>query len=197
MNLIEADHLNFSYGEAPLLEDLSFVIRPGLTFVRGGEGRGKSTLLRLLSGALNPTSGVLRRLARTTYLENPSNPLHDSTTASAWLESSRLRFPDWNATAMPTLLADFGLSEHIDKPMYMLSTGSRRKVGLAGAAASQAQLTLLETPFAALDSASRRLLTQILAESASSNQQTWVLADYELPPSLAGIRLSGFIDLGD
>lgn len=197
MNLIEAEQLNVSWAGGMLLNGLSFSVRPGLTFVRGGEGRGKSTLLRLMAGGMEPGSGVIRRLARTTFHESPADPAHDPILARAWLEALRPGLPDWDAGMVPELVEALGLSEHINKPMFMLSTGSRRKVGLVAAAASRAQLTLIDTPFAALDAGSSRFLIQLLAEAAEGDRRAWVMADYELPPGLAGTRLSGLIDLGD
>lgn len=197
MTLIEAQQLNLSRGGVPLWRDLSFCVRPGLSFVRGGEGRGKSSLLRVMAGTTEPDSGTIRRLARTTFHENPADPSHDAVVASAWLAARHPVFADWDAAAADGLIAAFGLADHIHKPMYMLSAGSRRKVGLVAAAASGAELTLIDTPFAALDTPSCRVLTQLLSEAAAGDPRGWVMADYELPAGLAGTRLAGLIDLGD
>jgi ABC-type transport system involved in cytochrome c biogenesis ATPase subunit len=197
MHVIEAEQLSYGHGTAPLLKDLSFSIGPGLTLVRGGEGRGKSTLLRLLAGTAVASTGRLCRVARTTFLENPADPAHDALAASAWLESLRAHLPAWDAPAAHSAAQEFDLKEHIDKPMFMLSTGSRRKVGLVGAVASGAELTLIDTPFAALDAASCRCLIQLLTQAAASTRRAWVVADYELPVGLAGVPLAGLIDLGD
>lgn len=197
MSLLHAEQLTLSLSGTPLFDGLSFQLRPGLTLVRGGELCGKSTLLRLIAGTQAADSGELRRLAGSCFHEQPADPAHDAVLARAWLASRRNAFADWDAALAGTLVDAFGLGEHLDKPMYMLSTGSRRKVGLLAAAASGAGLTLLDTPFAALDSASCRVLAELLAEAAAGERRAWVLADYELPPLLAGIRLAGLIDLGD
>ena len=197
MNLIEAQQLMLSRGGALLWRDLSFCVGPGLSFVRGGEGRGKSSLLHVMAGTMEPDSGSVRRLARTTFHENPADPAHDAVVASAWLAARQANLPDWDAEVATGLIEAFGLAEHIHKPIYMLSTGSRRKVGLVAAAASGAELTLIDTPFAALDKPSCRVLTQLLCDAAEGDRRAWVMADYELPASLAGARLAGLIDLGD
>lgn len=79
----------------------------------------------------------------------------------------------------------------------MLSAGSRRKAGLLAAAASGAELTLLDTPFAALDAASGRVLVQVLADARQSQTRAWVVADAQRPPELPGGSPMTFIDLGD
>ena len=195
--LLEAEGLCFSVAGRVLLDRLSFTIGPGLHFVRGGEGRGKSSLLKLIAGTLAAQAGTLRRNAPTVCFEDPRDPADDNLVASVWLASRRQRFPDWNADQATEAIDDFGLAEHIDKPLYMLSTGSRRKVGLVAALAGGAALTLLDAPFAALDAVACRLLMARLAQAAGDPARAWVLADYELPAGLAGAPLAGRIDLGD
>jgi energy-coupling factor transporter ATP-binding protein EcfA2 len=82
----------------------------------------------------------------------------------------------------------------LDKNIFMLSTGSKRKLYLAAAFASGAALTLLDTPFAALDKVSIRFALTLLAEAAQDNTRLWVLADYAQPD---GMTLPTLIDLGD
>jgi len=58
---IEFDRVCFSYGGKQILDDVSFVVRPGQTVgLVGGSGCGKSTCLRLLLRLYKPTSGVIR-----------------------------------------------------------------------------------------------------------------------------------------
>jgi len=163
-------------------------IAPGLTLLRGGEGRGKTRLLRQLAGD-RPAD---------CFFEHTADAEHDPVEAQAWLDQRRQRFSsNWQPAVAAALIEGFGLAEHIAKPLFMLSAGSRRKVGLVAAAASGAALTLLDTPYAALDARSSRLLSELLSEAAEGAERAWVLADYELPAALAGVRLAGLIDLGD
>ncbi len=195
--MIEARTLGWSHPDVPsrpVLADLGFTLRPGLTLVRGGEGRGKTTLLRLLAGELTPGSGTLVRPAGRAFLPQPSDPACDAQVARDWL-AAQLDGVDV-ARAVP-LVEAFGLAPHIDKPMFMLSTGSRRKVGLVAAALAGARLTLLDQPYAALDARSCRLVTELLAEAAASSERCWVVADHERPSWLDGIELAGVVDLGD
>ena len=193
----EAAGLAYSYPDADLLGGLSLALKPGLTLVRGGGGRGKRTLLRLIAGELRPRTGVVLRRADTLCFESPADQASDDIIAQHWLAARQRRFTSWHEDQAAELIQGFGLTEHMAKPMYMLSTGSRRKVGLVAAAASEAQLTLIDRPFAALDATSCRLLAQLLIKAAASPNRAWVIADYELPAWLVGVPLSGVIDLGD
>jgi ABC-type transport system involved in cytochrome c biogenesis ATPase subunit len=193
----EAAGLAYSYPDVNLLGGLSLSIKPGLTLVRGGEGRGKRVLLRLIAGELQPQAGVVLQRAGTLCFESPADPASDNLLARDWLAARQSRFSNWQAAQAAELIQGFGLTEHMAKPLYMLSTGSRRKVGLVAAAASAAQLTLIDRPFAALDATSCRLLAQLLVEASASQNRAWVIADYELPTWLTGVSLSGVIDLGD
>jgi ABC-type multidrug transport system ATPase subunit len=195
--LLQAEGLCFTYPGNPLIEGLSFPIRPGLTLVRGGDGRGKTTLLGLLAGTLKPGAGVIHRHAVEVFFEQPSDPAHDAAVARDWLAALMPRFARWDDELACELIQSYGLQMHIHKPLYMLSTGSRRKLGLVAAAAAGAALTLLDTPYAALDAPSSRVLTRTLIEAAADQRRAWVLADGELPAGLASVTLARLIDLGD
>ncbi|QPF76237.1 ABC transporter [Roseateles sp. DAIF2] len=170
---------------------LSFALRPGLSLVRGGEQRGKSSLLRLIAAA-----AAARGLG--CFLADPLDPAQDPTPARAWLAALReQQAAGWRADIAAALGTAFALDEHLDKALFMLSAGSRRKLGLVAAAASGAAITLLDQPFAALDGRSARLLGELLAEAAEGRERAWVLADYELPAALAGVPLAATIELGD
>ena len=82
---------------------------------------------------------------------------------------------------MPDLVEGFALGPHVHKPLYMLSTGSRRKVWLTAALAAGTALTLLDEPFAALDMPSVRFLREALNDASRHASRAWVLADHEAP----------------
>lgn len=192
--LIEAQDLRFAYeGGPPLWRGLSFAIRPGLTLVQGDESSGKSTLLRLLAGTLQPTGGRLLRQPHTLHADDPTDPADDEVPVQAWLATRRARHPAWDDAAAQALLDGFALGDHLGKRMAMLSTGSRRKVNLVAAAAGGATLTLLDTPFAALDAPSSRRLAQVLAEGAARRERAWVIADYALPAPLSAALAAGAV----
>ncbi|MDP4300198.1 ABC transporter ATP-binding protein [Leptothrix discophora] len=198
--MIEARGLGWAHPDTPdrpVLAGLTFTIGPGLTLVRGGEGRGKTTLLRLLAGDLAPGAGALVRRPGRALRPSPADPACDPQRARDWLLDQDLPALQADPAAADPLLAALGLVEHIDKPMFMLSTGSRRKVGLLAAALAGAPLTLLDQPFAALDARSCRVVAELLADAAASSTRAWVIADHGRSHWLDDIALAGVIDLGD
>jgi ABC-type transport system involved in cytochrome c biogenesis ATPase subunit len=197
--------LRCSAGPHTLWGPMDVQLQTGVTLVTGGEGRGKSSLLRMLAGDL-AVAGSSLQLAGTglqsqpaqyrqkAFWMDPRTSAWDQTSAEQFLQQSRRQWPQWNAEQCAELVAALGLEEHLPKPMYMLSTGSKRKVWITAACASGAELTCLDEPFAALDRGSIRTITGLLQDAAAHSPRAWVLADYEAP---AGVSLAATMDLGN
>ncbi|MFZ9374197.1 MAG: ABC transporter ATP-binding protein [Burkholderiaceae bacterium] len=193
----EAHDLGHAEGGQVVLRGLTFRIGPGLTLVRGGEQRGKTTLLRLLAGELQPSQGTLQRHAAQVFRADRAEPEHaERTIAQAWAQHGR-RWPQWDDALAHDLADAFGLTEHLHKHPHMLSTGSRRKAACVVAFASGADVALLDVPHASLDASSSRVLTELLAEAAQHPRRAWVVTDYEPLPGIADSAYAGVIDLGD
>lgn len=197
--------LSFAYPDRTLFTDWSADIQPGVTLVRGGDGCGKSSLLRLLAGQLPPDAGELQihgvslREAPDAYrarvfFTEPRTEAFEALTPVQYFEAQRLRYPNFDTHGLNRLANGLALDEQMGKQLYMLSTGSKRKVFLAAAFASGAALTLLDMPFAALDKASIGFVLGLLEDASAHSERAWVIADYAAP---AGLQLAGLIDLGD
>jgi len=195
--LLQAEDLAFEHPGRPLFGGLSFALTPGLTLVRGGDGRGKSTLLQLMAGVLAPSAGRLHRAASTIFLADPRDPRDDPLTGRRWVDAQARRCPAWEPSVHAALLDGFELGEHVSKELFRLSTGTRRKLWLSVAFASGAAVTLLDAPFAALDGPARDLLCELLEDAADHPGRAWVVADYALPSRLSALPLAATIDLGD
>lgn len=197
--LISAKGLALSYPGMDVFKDLSFELQPGLTLIRGGDGRGKTGLLQILAGARGPASGTLHRPTLTVHWLDPQDDRDELVVAAQWLHQRRASFADWDEAAAQRCVDEFGLADHLHKGLFMLSTGTRRKLGLVAAFACGAQLVLLDTPFAALDAKSCEVLATRLVEmarDAARAQRFWVIADYERPERVTAEALAGVVDLG-
>ena len=116
----------------------------------------------------------------------------DQDTPEACWSALRTRYPRFNDGLLQELVVRLKLAEHTAKRLFMLSAGTRRKVGLAGALACGATVTLLDQPFAALDLASIREIQGFLQDMSDHPTRAWVVADYQVPE---GVDLASHIAL--
>ena len=149
----------------------------GLVAVTGDEGAGKTRLLR----RLGEHPGAL-------WLDL-SLPGEDEHTPEQVWAALQQRCPQWNATLHEELVEALGLAPHLGKRLFMLSTGSRRKVALVALLVSGAAVTCLDQPFAALDAASARVVREFLSDMAEHASRSWVVADYTADARLAWRRV--------
>lgn len=206
-SILQADGLSFGFSDAlnkPLFAQLSFEVPPGVTLLCGDEGSGKTTLLQLLAGALLPTAGQLQiqgvRLTdnRLSYQQqvawlNPRDSGLNEQTGETIFCAVAQRQSGFSLDLLQAHIAGLSLAPHLHKALYMLSTGTRRKVLLAAALAAQAPVTLLDQPFMALDRPSIDYLLALLADAARQPSRAWMVADYEAP---VGVALARVIQLG-
>lgn len=201
--VLQVKGLQFAWGDRVLFNGLGFDLPPGVSLVRGDDGSGKSTLLSLLAGAQTASAGTLAihgiRLDQQhdayrhqVFWIDPQTEAHDALAAGGYLDSLSRHYPRFSADTMAELVDGFALGPHLAKPMYMLSTGSRRKVWLTAAFAAGTPLTLIDQPFAALDGPSLRFLRELLQEAAGHPDRAWLLADHEAPD---GVALASVIEL--
>jgi len=195
--VLQARGLGFGFPKQPaLFTDWSVEIPTGVTWVGGDESTGKTTLLRLLAGELPVQSGtvqvngmVLADQAKAyrsqVFWVDPRTQAFDALTPQAYWDGLRRQYPAFSDGLLADLIAGFALELHLEKSLYMLSTGTKRKVFLAAAFASGAALTLLDEPFAALDKASIHLVLEWLQEAALHSTRAWVVADYVAPHGVA------------
>lgn len=202
--VLQVEGLCFSYPQRALLTHLPVRIPPGVTLVRGDESSGKSTLLRLLAGELPAQAGELRlndvslrdqpnAYRQQVFWADPRSEALDQTSPLDYFKSLHRRYPRFDDQLVGELSEGLALAQHLDKPLYMLSTGSKRKVWLAAAFASGAAVTLLDEPFAALDKASIGFVLALLDDAADHPARAWVIADYEAP---GDVPLAAIIELG-
>lgn len=142
----------------------------GLIAITGGERTGKTTYLK----QTHPDARWL----------DLALPAEDEQTAEQVWATIQATSPQWNAALHSDLVDALKLTAHLGKQLFMLSAGSRRKVGLAGLLACGATVTCLDQPYAALDMASIQVVRGFLHDMAEHTSRTWMVADYEADPQL-------------
>lgn len=161
MALITLHDITVSFGNAPVLSNISLSIEPGArACITGRNGEGKSTLLKVLAGNIEPDAGEIIRDAsvRVAYLPQDVPADRPGTVGdilcNAILDHERLHIANAIATR---------LSLPMDAEFNALSGGLRRRVLLGCALATEPHLLLLDEPTNHLDITSIKWLEQFLA----------------------------------
>ncbi len=175
------------------LHQLTFSWGAGVHAVCGDEGTGKTTLLRLLAGDVQPTQGTVLAPEGGVFWTDLQVAEYDAVTVQACWDALRVRYPHWNEALLHDLADELDMTRHLEKRLNMLSAGSRRKVMVLAALASGATVTLLDQPFVALDQASIGVIHDFLSEAADHPTRAWIVADYEAPH---GLPLASVLNLG-
>ncbi|MFH1865638.1 MAG: metal ABC transporter ATP-binding protein [Candidatus Eisenbacteria bacterium] len=200
---IEIRDVSFSYDGAFVLRGANLTVNRGdFVTVVGPNGGGKSTLLRLVLGLLQPDSGDIKVFGRRPEESRPRMgyvPQHSDTDPSfpatvldvvlmGRLGSTR-RFGMYtreDAAAAANALADVELSELHHRPFSRLSGGQRQRTLIARALVAEPDVLLLDEPTASLDVAMEKELYEIL--SHLRERLTVLLVSHDLA------FVSGFTD---
>ncbi len=186
---LTAESLACRRGNRVLFTELSLNLAPGdLLVLRGANGAGKTSLLRLLAGLSRPAAGrvlwngaAITRDPETYYRQlhylGHLDGLKPAFTARENLNfSTRLR----GTTAALSALDRFTLTSLADIPVRLLSAGQRRRAALARLLASPAPLWLLDEPGTALDHDGTELLRHALTDHCR-NGGIAVIASHDSP----------------
>jgi iron complex transport system ATP-binding protein len=209
--MLRADAVSFGYGGSKgppegghypsfLLADVSVAIAPGsLTGLLGPNGCGKTTLLRLLCGVLQPHGGTItlddrpltsltrRELARhVAVVPQETHPAFDYTAMEMvlmgrhpHLGAFQLEGPADFAIARESLVVT-GTAHLADRNYMTLSGGEKQRVVIASALAQATELLLLDEPTASLDLGYQLEVASLLGRLNRERGVTMVLATHDL-----------------
>ena len=153
MNLINVEGLTKAYGPVPLLHEVSLGISAGdRVGIVGRNGGGKSTLVSLLAGRVEPDAGRVTRArdVRIGYLTQ-RDVFPDGATVRSVVFGDRAEH-DWAGDARARdILAGLLAGVPLDAAVDGMSGGERRRVALAALLVPQTDLLLLDEPTNHLD----------------------------------------------
>jgi ABC-2 type transport system ATP-binding protein len=164
--MLEVRHLTKRYRRIPVVDDVSFSIRPGeILGYLGPNGAGKSTTVKILTGLIEPTNGQILLnghdvrsdwtgfLRRVGYV--PEEPhLYQQLTGGEYLQLvGRLRGLRRQVleSRIESMLRLFSLWEDRHSPLSSYSKGMRQKILLSAALLDDPDLLILDEPFSGLD----------------------------------------------
>lgn len=167
------------------LDHVSFTARPGeMTAVVGQSGSGKSSLLSVAAGLLEPTSGQVRADGPVGLIFQQANLLGSLTVREQLLITEHIRGLRGRALReragrADELLARVGLDGFGHRRMAQLSGGQRQRVNIARALMGAPAVLLADEPTSALDSVLAREIVNLLADITHETGTATVMVTHD------------------
>ena len=172
--VFEAQHVTQTFGAAPIISNFSTrILRKDRIGIIGPNGCGKTTLIKLLVGELEPTAGTIRRGTNLlpAYFDqqreqlDPSASIADNVTGG----SGDTVIIDGQSRHVSGYLRDFLFPpERLNAPVSMLSGGERNRLLLARLFAKPSNLLIMDEPTNDLDAETLELLEELVADYAGT-----------------------------
>src|SRR5882762_6113726 len=203
-NLVEVDQVWFGYDERRILKDINLVVPKGkVVAIMGLSGCGKTTLLRLIGGALFPNEGEIRVAGRVINALDDENLFALRRKIGMLFQFGAL-FTDMSSfdnvafqmrehTKLPeSLIRDLvlmklqavGLRSAADLMPSELSGGMARRVALARSIALDPMLMLYDEPFTGLDPISLGVIGQLIRRLNDSLGATSIVVTHDVAEAL-------------
>lgn len=161
--VLRAKGLCMGFGERSLFSNVNFLIKKDeRVFFVGPNGCGKSTLIRLILGKLQPTGGFVEAgyNVQVGYYDQENQNLNEDNTV---LEELWSTYPNMNEVDIRSTLAAFRfLYEDTEKTVRVLSGGERARLTLAKLMLSKINVLVLDEPTNHLDINSREALEEAI-----------------------------------
>ncbi len=178
---IEIHNLTVAYQKRPVLWDIDFTVPEGhLIGILGPNGSGKTTLLRTIMGLIRPSSGYVRLFdqsleqvrSRISYVPQRESVDWDfPISVQEVVEMGRYRkgkllrrLSSTDKELARKALDKVGMSDFAKRQISQLSGGQQQRIFVARALAQQADLYLMDEPFAGVDAASEEAILTLLQE---------------------------------
>ena len=196
--MLEVINLSKKLGEKPAVDNVSFSVNEGETFViLGTSGSGKTTILKMINRLIEPDSGVVKIARKDIKNEN----LEILRRNIGYVIQNIGLFPHFtveqNISIVPELLGwnkseiskrvhalmelvDLLPREFLKRYPHELSGGQKQRVGIARALAADPPIVLLDEPFGALDPVTRRQLRKEFITLESLIKKTMILVTHDV-----------------
>ncbi len=200
---LTGDSLHVFRGERHVLRGLSFAVTTGEYLeVTGGNGAGKTSLLRTIVGLVHAESGKVEWNGRSIHAEASAFHAqlsylgHESPLKGDLTPTENLRFAvgirrSIGSREIAEALAEVAASGFADRPVRTLSAGQRRRVALAGVLLAAAPLWVLDEPATHLDAAGQALVGRLVERQLAAGGIVVAAVHAPLPVAEAGTRRLG------
>lgn len=200
--IIRFDHVSKTYGSHTIVKDFSLTIEKGefLTVI-GSSGSGKTTVLKMINGLLEPSLGTIyvegkdiSTVNQTMLRRNIGYVIqgiglfpHMSVRKNIAYVPELLNHHDKAKTsrAVERLIKVVGLEEEmLNRYPSELSGGQRQRVGIARSLAANPDILLMDEPFGAVDEITRKLLQNEIARIHAELGVTIVFITHDIKEAL-------------
>ncbi|MEK6735311.1 MAG: cytochrome c biogenesis heme-transporting ATPase CcmA [Pseudomonadota bacterium] len=204
--MLQGSNLACVRGDRELFKGINFSLEAGgLLQVKGPNGSGKTSMLRMLCGLSNPASGeiswcgqAIRSLGSDyynsiTYIGHLSGTKDDLTVIENLRISSALSGFEISIPQAREALQYMGLGGREILPAKVLSQGQRRRVALARLLVCKTALWILDEPLAALDAMAVKLIQGLLEQHLQENGMIVMTTHQEIDiaaPSITQLQLA-------
>lgn len=186
---IHTSDLTRSFGSKDVLTGVDLDLGPGIHGLLGRNGVGKSTLLRILSGQLKPSSGTVevfgvRPFDNDFVMDNTCLTGVDTAYPGSWsgadvIKGARLRYRTWDQQRADSLIADFAMDQALETRYGKLSRGQRAMVAIVIGLAAGSDLLLLDEPYVGLDTHNTDVFYRHLLAQADTGR-TIIMATHHI-----------------
>ncbi len=203
--LLDVADLRKEFGEHVAVDDVSFQIaRGGSLAIVGESGSGKTTIAKMITGLLAPTSGTIRacgadrsKPAKGTaerrrrggevqiVFQDPYSSLDPRQSGAAAINQVLALHKGGTATERAARVAELGSLVGLDERQLhalprALSGGQRQRVAIARALAAEPQLLILDESVAALDVSIQAQVLNLLADVRAETGVSYLLISHDL-----------------
>lgn len=193
--VVQAEGLTVAYDARPVLRSVSFAVEAGeMVGIIGPNGAGKSTLLKCMLGLIRPDYGRVllfggrvsdnrRRIAYVPQTEGVDWDFPVTVFDVVMMGRARMGWLGWpgkaDREAAHHALEQVGMTRFAKRHIRQLSGGQQRRVFLARALSQEAELLLLDEPFAGVDATSEQAIFTLIDEIRSFGK-TVIVVNHDL-----------------
>ena len=192
--VVAVDNLSFSYGTAPVLQELDLSVNAGeVVCLLGPNGVGKTTLVENLLGSLTPTAGSVQVLGTDPRRAGADFWARVGLVQQNWTDHAKWRVSDqleWiraiQLTASPSamgvteVLDAVGLADKTTSRLSRLSGGQRRAIDFAAALMGRPELLVMDEPTTGLDPVSKAHLHDLILQRVDDDNATILMTTHDL-----------------
>jgi ABC-type Fe3+/spermidine/putrescine transport system ATPase subunit len=196
---LAVENLCHRFSNQEVIHNISFAVRNGeFLSILGPSGCGKTTILRILIGLLEPSSGQVRKDGKDITRLKPSErnmgivfqnyALFQNMTVLGNVEYALKFNRDLKAKSRSIaeyVIEQVGLADHMHKKPHKLSGGQQQRVAIARTLALNPDIILFDEPMSALDAATRLLLRGELKKIQRDFKSTMIYITHDQEEAFA------------